>query len=282
LVERVEQLLGRTIDSMRLLGPGVDHAVFDIGGDLVARVPIAPAGDAGALVREARLLEVVAGVSPIPVPTMVAYDAATGVAVATKLPGVSLLDEPCPAPERLADPLAGFLAVLRSIPDATLDGLVDTEADPPAAYFAEAGEIFSRVAHVRDPPQRRLVERFVAADPPPPVPERVLSHNDLGAEHLLATPDRLTLTGVIDWADAARADPAVDLGRLHRDFGPRVASRIARRLTDDPDTLVARAAFYARCALLEDLAFGLATGDHRYSETALANLSRTFADHGDS
>jgi hypothetical protein len=34
--------------------------------------------------------------------------------------------------------------------------------------------------------------------------------------------------------------------------------------------------------LLEDLAFGLATGDHRYSETALANLSRTFADHGDS
>ena len=36
-------------------------------------------------------------------------------------------------------------------------------------------------------------------------------------------------------------------------------------------------AFYARCALLEDLAYGARSGDERYRRAALANLARTFA-----
>lgn len=37
-----------------------------------------------------------------------------------------------------------------------------------------------------------------------------------------------------------------------------------------------RAVFYARCALLEDLAHGVRTGHERYTVAALANLRRTF------
>lgn len=47
--------------------------------------------------------------------------------------------------------------------------------------------------------------------------EYALVHSDLGAEHLLAVGG--DLTGVIDWSDAALADPAVDFARLYRDFG---------------------------------------------------------------
>jgi hypothetical protein len=39
-----------------------------------------------------------------------------------------------------------------------------------------------------------------------------------------------------------------------------------------------RAVFYARCALLEDLAHGLGPGPRRYADAALAHLPHTFAD----
>jgi hypothetical protein len=99
---------------------------------------------------------------------------------------------------------------------------------------------------------------------------------DLGAEHLLAEPDGIRLTGVLDWSDAALADPAHDLGRLYRDLGPEVAGQVAVRLGRRDDDLLERAAFHARCALLEDLAFSVTGGDRRYADAALARLAGTF------
>jgi aminoglycoside phosphotransferase (APT) family kinase protein len=157
--------------------------------------------------------------------------------------------------------------------DDALVARVATRADGAAADEVEREvRLLGLVAPALTPAERRLVERFLAADPPGPVAERVLSHCDLGAEHLLAAPGGDRLTGVLDWSDAALADPAVDLGRLCRDLGPRPAVAVADRLGLGPE-VGARAAFYARCALLEDLGHGLTTGDRRYSDAALA---RTF------
>ena len=61
------------------------------------------------------------------------------------------------------------------------------------------------------------------------------------------------ITGVIDWSDAAIGDPALDHGRLLRDFGGRA------------DT---RAHLYAICTAIEDLAYP----DDRYRRNALAAL----------
>jgi aminoglycoside phosphotransferase (APT) family kinase protein len=44
-------------------------------------------------------------------------------------------------------------------------------------------------------------------------PQRVVAHADLGAEHILELDG--TLTGIIDWSDAAITDPALDLARLY-------------------------------------------------------------------
>jgi len=77
----------------------------------------------------------------------------------------------------------------------------------------------------------------------------------LGAEHLLADLEASTPTGVIDWADAAVADPADDVGLLLRDLGPNVMAAVMRRYRpriDDP-SLPVRALFHARCKTLEDL-----------------------------
>ena len=69
-----------------------------------------------------------------------------------------------------------------------------------------------------------------------------------------------------------------DLGRLYRDFGPSFIKTLLPwygRPCSEADR--ERIAFYARCALVEDIAFGLHTGAAAYADAALANLARTFA-----
>jgi aminoglycoside phosphotransferase (APT) family kinase protein len=70
---------------------------------------------------------------------------------------------------------------------------------------------------------RRPVKAFLDAPPPASGWAPIFSHNDLGIEHVLVDPGTWTVTGVIDWSDAAIVDPAVDFGLLYRDLGPAAA-----------------------------------------------------------
>jgi aminoglycoside phosphotransferase (APT) family kinase protein len=277
-IARIEHALGRPVASVRTLGRGTDHTALQIDGDLVARISRDGGPDAGAqIAREARLLELVGSVLPIAVPEVVAVDPPAGLLIVTRLPGVSLLDRPSPEPRRLVPQLAALLAGLRDIPTDRTDGIVDLDDVEPRAWLDEAAATYALVAHRLDRAHREHVERFLAEPPPPPPPParlHVLCHNDLGAEHLL-TGDHDAITGVLDWSDAARADLAVDLGRLARDLGPSTATEIGAQLDVDAAT-IRRASFYARCTLLEDLHFGSTTGDHRYRDAAIDNLIRTF------
>jgi len=126
---------------------------------------------------------------------------------------------------------------------------------------------------------RRLVEDFIG-QPLPAAPDAVaFCHNDLGAEHILVEvgPVDDVPSGVIDWADAAIADPLLDFARLYRDLGPdfydlMLAHYEGRLGAADRE----RAAFYARCTLLDDLAFGIETGARAYAQNALERLDQTF------
>ncbi|MDQ3912243.1 MAG: phosphotransferase [Actinomycetota bacterium] len=65
------------------------------------------------------------------------------------------------------------------------------------------------------------------------------------------------VTGVIDWTGAAIADPVHDLALIYRDLGPEISDLTLDHYEanrDDADR--ERAVFYARCALLEDIAYG--------------------------
>jgi aminoglycoside phosphotransferase (APT) family kinase protein len=122
---------------------------------------------------------------------------------------------------------------------------------------------------------RRPVEAFLDAPLPAGGWTPVFSHNDLGIEHVLVDPGTGTVTGVIDWSDAAIVDPAVDFGLLHRDLGPATANAALssyRSEINDPLTLEERAVFYASCRVLEDLAYGIQTGQDKYLDKSLAAM----------
>jgi aminoglycoside phosphotransferase (APT) family kinase protein len=275
-----ETLAGEDIRSVVTLGEGCDHVAFEVNDELIARIR---KDDDGRMTegigREVALLEVLGRVSPIPVPEVIAANPAAGLIVLRRLPGISLLDRPPADPMTLVDQLAMFLTAVHSVALDEVRHLVETDDWPLDAHLADAKSNFTHAASHLPPDGRRAVEAFLAASPPPGSKTAVLCHNDLGAEHLLASHDGTIITGVFDWTDAAIADPAKDLGLPLRDLGPASITAVAARLESDVNEgILERATFYARCGLLEDLVYGLTVGQRRYAERALAHLRRTFGE----
>jgi len=209
------------------LGRGLDHRAYAVGPDLVARF----GPGAGT---EASLLETIAPALPLPVPVPVALDEAAGCLVLPRVCGSSLLTVPSPARGRFRRALVDFAEAVHA-----LDVSAPVDDAPPSAWLDEARETWPAVRSSVPGALHGWVERFLATSPPS-VGERCFIHGDLGAEHIFV--DGETITGVIDWGDACLGDPAVDHGRLMRDFGVDLGER---------------ARFYAVCCALEDVAYGL-------------------------
>lgn len=218
----------------RLVGPeaiapvagGLDHRAYLVGNDLVARF----GADVG---EEAALLATIAPRLPLPVPVPVAVDEHVGCMILPRVCGTSLLHVPSPARGSFAPAMVRFAAAVHA-----LDVVVPVDDTPPSAWLDEARETWPSVRERVPSAVHGWLEAFLDAAPPPEVAPCFI-HGDLGAEHVFA--DRGRITGVIDWSDAAIGDPAVDHGRLMRDFGVDLGER---------------ARFYAVCTALEDLAFG--------------------------
>jgi aminoglycoside phosphotransferase (APT) family kinase protein len=255
------QVLGdHEVESVVLLGTGVDNVAYEVNGELIVRV----ARDPRLPEREARLLTFLTAVSPLPVPRPLF--AGEGCLVYRKLPGTPLLDLASFDPAPVVDVLGSFLSALHSLPVPDLVGLVDTDVQPLSEWLTDAAALYPRVASAVPSSYRHAMESFLDTAPPVADFAPVFSHNDLGIEHVLFDPLDATVTGIIDWSDAAIVDPAYDFGLLYRDLGPFAL---------DP-TLAARAVFYARCSVLEDLAYGLDTGRQPYVDKSLAALEWLF------
>ena len=126
----------------------------------------------------------------------------------------------------------------------------------------------------------RLLEGLTATVPAP-ANQYAVVHADLGAEHLLFVVE--DLTGVIDWSDAAVADPAVDFARLYRDFGLEFLRPTVEAYGGLPDAgrTLQRVQFYARCAALEDLQYGRTSRHSAYAQAAQASIDRLFLARAD-
>lgn len=248
----VPELADATISK---LGRGLDNTAF-LAGDLVLRV-----ADGHSVLREARLLDVVAANVSVPVPVVRFADEDAGVLAYPLLPGRPLLDRP--AAPGLARPLGRFLSELHAIDAAEVDGLVPLEQAHPVAWLE----------HLDGPPD---LLRMLHGCVPAPTLRRVLAHADLGAEHVLEHDG--DITGVIDWSDAAITDPALDFARLYRDFGPDFLAQVldAYGGLSETDDVGERITFFARCAALEDLAFGREPGRSQYARAAERSLTWLF------
>jgi aminoglycoside phosphotransferase (APT) family kinase protein len=237
---------------LRELGRGLENTAF-AAGELVLRV-----ADGPDVQREAGLLEVLGSRLPLAVPVPVFADGDTGVLGYRLLPGRPLLGR-TPAPGT-ATVLGRFLRDLHATDPDAVRRLVDEDGADPAEWLADL-----------DGPAELL--RVVRSSVPRPSALRVVAHADLGAEHLLA--DGTGLTGVIDWSDCAVTDPALDFARLHRDFGPAFLAEALQAYGGLPDA-GPRIEFFARCAALEDLGYGLRTGRAEYAAAARRSLAWLF------
>jgi aminoglycoside phosphotransferase (APT) family kinase protein len=235
---------------LAVLGQGLDHTAY-LAGDLVLRV----GDDVG---REARLLRLVATRVPLPVPRPVFADEDDGVLAYRLLPGRPLLGRD--ARPGHGSVLARFLRALHAIDPREVAGLVPDEEDDPGEWLTD----------LDGPPELLMLLR---ATVPPPARHRVLAHADLGAEHLLERDG--VLTGVLDWSDAAVTDPALDLARPYRDFGPAFLAEVLEAYGPDAPDLD-RIRFFARRAALEDLDHGRRTGQAVYTRAAQRSLTWLF------
>jgi hypothetical protein len=76
-------------------------------------------------------------------------------------------------------------------------------------------------------------------------------------------------------ASSSAARRTLDLARPYRDFGPAFLADLLEAYGDLDDDL-RRTRFYARCAVLEDLAYGRATGGPEYTRAAERSLQWLF------
>ncbi|MGF1661332.1 MAG: phosphotransferase [Kineosporiaceae bacterium] len=265
-------LLDAPPGSVVALGAGLDHQAFAVGDELIARFVVGPDAEVTeSVTREAEVLRVVEGRLPVATPHVVDARPELGLLVTSRIQGSSLLGRDMPTPAT-ADSIADVLVALHTIDVAEVASVVEHDDHPLTAY-AEEGHEHLVVAGPRMPATSRRAAEAALGRVPEDAPSAVFVHDDFGAEHLFVD-DRGALTGVIDWADAAVADPARDLARGLRDFGPAVHSRVVARYPamGDPDTR-ARTWFLARCMALEDLAYGITEGRQAYAEAALRSLT---------
>jgi aminoglycoside phosphotransferase (APT) family kinase protein len=241
--------------ALRPLGVGVDHAAF-VAGDLVVRAAIGPRSE---VAREAELLRLLAGRLPVAVPEPRIVDPERGVIAHRLLPGRSLLGRP--PPDGAALRLGNVLRALHSIPAAAVEGIVPLEPANPQDWLDELAG-----------PSPFL--RLLATTTPHPAAVLVPAHADLGAEHILESDG--VITGIVDWSDAAITDPALDFARIYRDFGPAFLDVVLRAYGRDGSGLRERITFFARCAALEDLAYGQANGRSAYRRAAEHAVSWLF------
>lgn len=278
-------LPGHRVRSVVRLGEGEDNVAFEVDGELVVRFGKEddPRERAARVRGDARLLAAVAEISPLPVPEPLFTDPGRGCLAYSKLPGLPLIGLPaarqglCPASVGTA--LGGFLAALHRVPVDSMSGLVDVDDQPKELWVSEAAETYQAVADQVPEAYRPAVEAFLEEPVPSGGHPLVFSHNDLGIEHVLVDPDTWEVTGVIDWSDAAITDPAYDFGLLYRDLGPGLLEPALRRYREDAHEVAGvgtRAVFYARCAVLEDLAYGTEPEHEEYLLKSLDSLRWLF------
>lgn len=273
-------LPGYEVETIARLGEGLDNVAYEVNGELVVRgsKEADSASRSESVRREADLLAAVAELSTLPVPEPVFADVEAGVIAYVKLPGLPLMVHPVAEPARLAAPLGRFLNCLHQAPVEKMEELVPRDTDPLMTWRQEAERDYREIASHVPAADRRRVEDFLGRTPPAEPRAVAFCHNDLGAEHVLVDVGANAVTGIIDWADAAIADAVHDFARLYRDLGPDFRDLMLVHYEgrwDDADR--ERAVFYARCSLLEDIAFGVETGASLYAENGLARLARTFA-----
>ncbi|MBG0816169.1 phosphotransferase [Planomonospora sp. ID82291] len=274
---------------VRLLATGWDNTVHLVGERWAFRFPRRAVALPG-VQREIATLPALAARLPLALPVPVRVGRPSGAYPwpfwgAELIPGRELAEVDLSADGRVRA-AAGLGAFLRALHDPELAAEVGggLPVDPmrradPAVRASMSRERLDRLVRrgvwSPDPAVDRLLAEGERAGPPPG--PAVVSHGDLHLRHLLVGEDGRA-TGVIDWGDLCRADPAVDLSLAYAGFdgAARTALLTAYGRPVGPGReLAARVLAVCLCAVLAD--YAASTGRARLLAASLAGLRRAVA-----
>jgi aminoglycoside phosphotransferase (APT) family kinase protein len=201
---------------LRLIGAGWDNTVYAVGDEWVFRFPRREVVVSG-IENEIRFLPELAPLLPVPIPVPehvgVASDAFPWPFFGARfLPGVELCDAPGVSREELGGELGRILRTLHGaeVTDALAPRLPDNwtrRADMKLRVPATREKLAGLEALWRAPPHvLSLLDDALELPPPEP---RAVCHGDLHFRHVLVDGGRVS--GLIDWIDLCRGDPALDL-----------------------------------------------------------------------
>lgn len=167
--------------------------------------------------------------------------------------------------QALADQLGNFLHELHGIPTANLAwDIPHTLAPVSRDTWAETYDrLLEKVEPLLLPHQLAWMQDLF--DVPLSTPgffdfEPVLIHGDLVPYHILYSPEKHQLNGIIDFGTAGLGDPATDLGSLISSYGESLVSKIEPAYPNYPD-LLQRARFYAQAIELQWVLLGVESGE---------------------
>lgn len=233
------EFAGLAFDKAVLSDEGDDHRVLILDDAWVFRFPRRREGeDRPALFRiELALLARLADVSPIPVPRYEFISADGGFGGYRKIAGEpmrpALFAALAPqARTSILDRIAQFLRLLHAMPPTAIaraGGEIAREWTGAAFRDRWIAERRAMVSQFVDAPLLERMDRFydLLANAGPP-PREVLTHGDLSDDHMLVSPGRDGLAGIIDFGDACLGDPAYDL-TFFLSYGEAAALRLADR-----------------------------------------------------
>jgi aminoglycoside phosphotransferase (APT) family kinase protein len=103
-----------------------------------------------------------------------------------------------------------------------------------------------------------------------------LVHNDLWAEHILVDPRSGSVSGIIDWGDAAISDPAVDFAGLYTWYGEKWLEHVLAYYSSTPDTeIISRSRYLATCLAIHNITLGQDLGRPEWIKAGQEALRRT-------
>ncbi len=265
------------VASVKAAGEGLGHAAFLVNDEWLFR--FAKNRAISDFEREVALLVSLHGLVGVDAPLPVYVNSGQQVMGYRKVRGRPLIDCPPPAGEALSallDQLAKVLQWVHGLTRDTVGPQIVDEGDT-LEWWTESRGMFQNIEDDLSGEDRALVAKFFASEPSIDGADLVFCHNDFSIEHILVD-SGMQMTGLIDWSEAAFADPANDFGKLARDLGVRSLDWLLHSYphSSDKAALRSRALIIAKCALIEDLFYGLQTGEAKYSAKSLARLKEIF------
>ena len=282
-----DQFPGVRAGAIRAIGDGWDFDVYDIDRRWVFRFPKRREYDAR-FATELALLDEIAGCLPLPVPHYEFRGAPSpqfpyhfgGYAM---LPGQPLtaIEPSTAAVETAAAQLGGFLDELHRCGGPRIDRLDlygEEDYGTTASQREETLECLDKLEGAIDPSIHGQARALLTDDSQPPADydgPRRLSHGDLLPGHILADPSSGAITGIIDWSDAARADPMGDFVGLWMWAGDAaVAEALSEYHLPIDAQMPSRIRHRGLCVLLDELHYARLRGYDRHAAFCECRLHR--------